>query len=693
MKKSILLLLCMAFACMLQASFLENVPKTIIQPNGLVVAVFVSGDEFYQWAHDKDGNTIVLNNESRYWEYAVLNEAEDDLIPTGIKVGIDNPDAKAFFLNTRIPVKKILQLRLKSGFDAALQRAHKNRKSANVGAFNNIVILIRFSNEDEYEEPASYMYSMFNEEGDYAISMKQYYKEMSYNQLFITSHIFPAPNENMLVSYQDEHPRNYYLPESSVNTIGYKDEDERKQREHMLLKRAIEAVDPEIDNSLNVDYDNDGMVDNVCFIVKGDTWTWGSLMWPHKWTLSSYDVYINGKKVHDYNFNISGDDNFNVGTLSHEMFHTFGAPDLYNYTATSIVNPVGNWDLMSTASMEIPKGIGAYMREKYGKWTTLPIISNNGAYELYPLSRYAADAPNQETETAACKIMTDNEDGQFFVVEYRKREGWDITLPGEGLLIYRIDPRFDGNMYPDHETVFNEIYVYRPDGTRTVNGYPDQAAFGNQEERSFFHGNSNPQAFFNGSGIDQKIHIYNIGEPATTLSFDFSYADVNLSLSMDEVRADCLEREISVTVNTSHDSWAVMEKSPWITCSPAEGKNGDVVTISLLQNQTKYDREATLSFTSLGATVSLPVYQSAYDPSVVNINAVGASMNMVYPNPVSNLLYVKTEEGKMAHVKLYSVDGHLLLQTTVSDYVDLSDYPAGAYIVNINGEIHKVLKR
>ena len=34
-------------------------PYTIKQPDGKSIACFVSGDEFFNWLHDKDGYTII----------------------------------------------------------------------------------------------------------------------------------------------------------------------------------------------------------------------------------------------------------------------------------------------------------------------------------------------------------------------------------------------------------------------------------------------------------------------------------------------------------------------------------------------------------------------------------------------------------------------------------------------------------
>jgi hypothetical protein len=47
--------------CLAEAAFLRNVPVHVNQPDGTVLSCLASGDEFYNWLHDKDGFTIMRN--------------------------------------------------------------------------------------------------------------------------------------------------------------------------------------------------------------------------------------------------------------------------------------------------------------------------------------------------------------------------------------------------------------------------------------------------------------------------------------------------------------------------------------------------------------------------------------------------------------------------------------------------------
>ena len=67
---------------------------------------------------------------------------------------------------------------------------------------------------------------------------------------------------------------------------------------------------------------------------------------------------------------------------------------------------------------------------------------------------------------------------------------------------------------------------------------------------------------------------------------------------------------------------------------------------------------------------------------------------MVYPNPAKN--YVTIESAKAADVKIYSVNGQMLLQQNISEginTIDLSNLNAGMYFINVNGTMVKIVRQ
>ena len=110
------------------------------------------------------------------------------------------------------------------------------------------------------------------------VALYNYFKQSSYNQLFVTTHFFPQPDNDDILSYQDIHPRNFYVPWSEINPDGYASDAEKRKREFDLLGRAIQYVENmEIVNS-NLDtkdafwHSRNVVVRNS--IVKGEYLAW-----------------------------------------------------------------------------------------------------------------------------------------------------------------------------------------------------------------------------------------------------------------------------------------------------------------------------------------------------------------------------------------------------------------------------------
>jgi len=158
---------------------------------------------------------------------------------------------------------------------------------------NNLVVYIRFSDQNEFTDDTTEYTNMFNNTTPGYSSMLNYFRFASYDKLSIPSYFYPVPPTETIISYQDIYPRSYFMPYNSVtNPNGYQ-EGEAGEREHALLKRAVNYIESEVPDNLVVDYNNDGYVDNMVFIVKGGTTAWATLLWPHRWVLYNDDVYIN----------------------------------------------------------------------------------------------------------------------------------------------------------------------------------------------------------------------------------------------------------------------------------------------------------------------------------------------------------------------------------------------------------------
>ena len=494
-----------------RSAILHNYPQKLVQPDGSVVHCYASGDEFHHWLHDAQNYTIVQDSTTGYFVYGVLQNGA--LSPTTHIVGKVNPEAVGLTPGANIPAAAKQAMR-----DNALARTGMGWKEASsVGTISNIVIFVRFADEPTTAFPdwIAEFDRMFNSPLPGANSMYNYYREVSYNRLSILSTFYPSAIDSV-VSYTDTHPRNYYKKFNAVtNPAGYTTGDEAWAREQTMLASAIGAVSSQVPAGLNIDANNDGFVDNVCFVVSGGVEAWADLLWPHMSSLTYVTAAINGKTVRVYNFQLRNallDPGNMVYVLAHEMFHSLGAPDLYHYSFQP-PDPVGAWDIMNYTGNP-PVHMSAYMKWRYGGWiSSIPTITTPGTYALAPLL----------SPTNNCfRIPSIYSSNEFFVVEYRRRMGtFERTLPGEGLLVYRVNRDYNGNADgpPD------ELYLYRPGGTTTANGTPERAAMSANSGRVALTDSTAPSSFLT-DGSPGGLILRDVGFLGDTLSFTIDFPKV-----------------------------------------------------------------------------------------------------------------------------------------------------------------------
>ncbi len=188
---------------------------------------------------------------------------------------------------------------------------------------------------------------------------------------------------------------------------------------------------------------------------------------------------INSYIIMPYAF-INNGENVNITTLCHEYMHVLGAPDLYSYT-NSLVDCVGEFDLLGKQDTEIPNLSLSYIRYKMG-WL-------NENEDIMPISKsgeYILSSAEDGEGVVAYKITLPDyySNGESFYVEYRNLgEGSLSTQTTEGLIVYRVSQTagyisssgeianaWKGNAYA------NEVFVYRFWREKLDGGYEERNA-------------------------------------------------------------------------------------------------------------------------------------------------------------------------------------------------------------------------
>lgn len=536
MKKTFLILtLICGSAANLWAVYSENFPITVAQPDGTKMTCYITGDEFYNWLHDAEGYTIVRHPETGYLVYAQLEN--DALVATQYIVGVDDPKKTELTPWTNISARKRGEIR-RQFLENASQRPILKTPGAQMPrskTMNNIVVYIRFNDQEEFPQDTTHFWNMFNSlETPETASLRNYFQQMSYNKIDIVSHFFPNSSNDYIYSIKYAYPRSYFMPyDSETNPDGYQGYFERWEREQEFVQVIARGLNNHVPADLNVDFNNDGYVDDICFIIRGEPTEWNTLLWPHQSYLYDGVEFINGKRVWDYNILIESHlDIHQASVITHETYHVLGAPDLYRYEDKT-VTPIGKWDLMAS-NTNPPQSTAAYMKYKYGNFINdIPVITAGGTYTIFPVwndskTVYKIPSPNSATE--------------FFTVEFRDNTiFWDQNLPGSGLLIYRIVSGLRGNA----EGPPDEMYIFRPDEDYpNVDGRIEDACFSADVERTVFNATSNPACVLS-DGSPGGIEIRNISAVGDFMTFEVNF---NQKPKIVDFTADAVQIDVGGSV-------------------------------------------------------------------------------------------------------------------------------------------------
>lgn len=250
--------------------------------------------------------------------------------------------------------------------------------------------------------------------------------------------------------------------------------DDEPNAYQMIVEACQWAHDNGTDFS-KYDWNGDGKVDQVYVIYAGLGQADGgavNTVWPHMFYLSAYEgteyygkgLTLDGVTIDTYACGpeLQGDGRNNgVGTFCHEFSHCMGFPDLYDYNSSWF--GMGYFDLMDSGSYNgegyLPAGYSAAEKSDCG-WIELKDMTN--ITETVNVTDMAPQTQNGD----AYIIKNKGNENEYFVVEYRAKDGWDAEIPGEGIMITHID--FDQDIW-DYNTANTKGQYYKGDKLYTNN--------------------------------------------------------------------------------------------------------------------------------------------------------------------------------------------------------------------------------
>ena len=430
-------------------------PRITTQPDGTHIKIQIKGDEFQNWYElAGTGYTILPNQKTGYWEYAVQNP-DGTLSSSGIQVDNDGKNAPSFVINGIRPERNLTNEGL---MNAMLQDMQMQRQSALLstgssglqlawtqspasGTKNVLIILVNFADRAFITTPVGWYNKVFNL-GDKSVA--RFYRDNSSGVLSVTpvNHTQAGnPPGIVSVSVADNHP-------NSGGNSNY-------ATESAIINHALTQAGYYVNFAL-YDTNGDGTIDSsemcIYFVYAGYEASGSSLspnIWAHAW--GGPGVSAAGKTVTHWALN--GELNNSsmqhpMGVIAHELGHSMcGLPDLYDTTYTNA--GLGHFSLMAGGSWGYdassgeynggltPVSLDAWSREYLG-WTT----------PKEPVSPSTVSLEGVLTGSDAAYRFIDRTVStmEYFLLENRRPFGWDLGLTGllgtswpGGMLILHID--------------------------------------------------------------------------------------------------------------------------------------------------------------------------------------------------------------------------------------------------------------
>ncbi len=425
-------------------------PTQVIQPDGTTLTIRLHGDEFYHYRTTEDGYMIKQNAEG-YYTYATINTS-GILTATQIiaRDVFNRSSSDVQFLKA---VNKTEQIQsINKVFNRVRKQANKDNPQKvlpSTGSPKTIVILVNFSDKSFVTTSTNTAFTNLLNQENYSAnggtgSAKDYFRASSYGKF--------SPNFDVVGPYTLPNNMAYYgandAKGNDVNPV------------QMIVDACISAYNAGLDFS-NYDTDNDGVIDNVFVYFAGYNEAEGAApytIWPHKgyvipgsnYTGTTASITFNGKMLYTYACTSelrgkTGSNMCGIGTFCHEFSHVIGLVDYY-HTEDSDKPTIDDWSLMASGGYlnngRTPPTYSVFDRALKG-WLTPQEIDSPA--ELFLLPIYQGKTQPANTNNQAFLLGGGTNPNEFFLLEYRKKTGWDSFLPAEGMLIWHID--FDTNTW------------------------------------------------------------------------------------------------------------------------------------------------------------------------------------------------------------------------------------------------------
>lgn len=423
---------------------------TIVQPDGTTFQVRLNGDEFFHYISTSDDIPVVKGADGWY-TYADIT-VDGQLLPTGRKAH----DPQLRDQSEKVAVEALKPL------DTSLQAAATCRRSARrgpglksdnfptLGNHPALVILVEFQDVkfDTYNKDR-YKYTTYND----AVSnpVWQYWHDMLNLEGFSGFGGTGSCRDWFIQNSADCNGNPQFTPDfdvfgpvcipGNVSDYGTNNNNNDDINPQQMVIDACLLLDNEIDFS-RYDCNGDGEVDNIFIFYAGygeaDAGAkFAETIWPHSWDLTKNNQQIELDGVTINHYACSNETDYfmgrpdGIGTFVHEFSHVLGLPDLYATQSGSSAYTPGEYSVLDYGPYNnngrTPPNYSAF--ERYAlDWLHPEEYGESGLYTLPTLA-----------DSNKAFIVRTAEENEYFLIENRQQEGWDLYLPGHGMIIWHVD--------------------------------------------------------------------------------------------------------------------------------------------------------------------------------------------------------------------------------------------------------------
>jgi M6 family metalloprotease-like protein len=437
----------------------QRTTRAFEQPDGTVLRLRLWGDEFANGWETEDGRTVLLDRTTSFWEYAERDD-RGALRGTRLRVGRDVPVGERHLRPAGAALDAAYAAR---GIIRPEVPRLQSRPAWATGAVNVLVIMVQFPadpadpNGPQPAVPATYTASqtygnLFGADPTGPGNLSDYYTEVSYGALDLVGTVvgpFTVANDK-------------------------NDYDDGPLTVQNLVTEAVTLADASVDFSA-YDNDHDGVVDGVFVCYAGGGADCGvyygadpitNNLWPHFNSVTGVPVDGGARSVRSYvvcpELLWYGEIR-TIGVYAHEFGHVLGLPDLYDTDGTS--EGVGEWCLMGSGCWtsnapgiengESPAHLSAWCKS-WLNWVTPVNLTGGNLVQAIPRAETSAFAV-QLVDNLAGPNDWPGGSGEYFLIENRQQSGFDLGLPGCGLLVWHIDESRTNNKNEGHTAATHRL--------------------------------------------------------------------------------------------------------------------------------------------------------------------------------------------------------------------------------------------